>query len=256
MSWNRPSIKTARAATLALVMAGAAYGVPATAATMVVRASGPVAAAYPPGKALADGARITLGASDSVTLLDARGTRTLKGPGVFGPQSAPNAMASGTGSTLAALVATGGEKRARIGAVRGAVFGNPMQAPSLWYANVGRSATVCVTNPTMLTMWRPGGSDAAEAKISGVGRAETVQWSKGQTARAWPASLPVTDGATYTVGWEDGATTTLRFAVVGARAATGGLEDMAATLIQHGCQAQLDQLIDTAAVPPSTASAG
>lgn len=256
MSWNRLAISAARAGTLALVMAGGTSGAVVQAATMVVRASGPVASAYPPGKALADTARITLGASDSITLLDAKGTRTLKGPGVFSPQSAPNAVASGTATTLAALVATGGERRARIGAVRGAVFGNPMQAPNLWYANVGKSATVCVANPAALTMWRPGGSDAAAATISGTGRSETVQWSKGQTVRSWPASLPVSEGATYMIGWQDGATTTLRFAIVGVQAASGGLEDMATTLIRHGCQAQLDQLIDTAAVPPATAAAG
>lgn len=254
MSWSRLGI--ARAATLALVVAGVASGTAAQAATMVVRASGPVAAEYPPGKSLADSARIRLGATDSVTLLDAKGTRTLKGPGVFSPLSAPNAVASGTGSTLAALVTTGGEKRARIGAVRGAVFGNPMQSPNLWYANVGKSATVCVADPAALTMWRPGGSDAAEARISGAGRSETVQWIKGQTIRAWPATLPVADGRIYTVGWQDGTTTMLRFAVVGAQAAAGGLQDMATTLIRHGCQAQLDQLIDTASVPPAGASAG
>ena len=55
----------------------------AAAAVLVVRSSGPSAAAYPPGKALPDTHMLKLKASDTVVLLDSRGTRTLRGPGSF-----------------------------------------------------------------------------------------------------------------------------------------------------------------------------
>ncbi|HXG80861.1 MAG TPA: hypothetical protein VNJ05_03585, partial [Sphingomicrobium sp.] len=55
----------------------------AAAAVLVVRSSGPSAAAYPPGKALPDSHVLKLKASDTVVLLDSRGTRTINGPGNF-----------------------------------------------------------------------------------------------------------------------------------------------------------------------------
>ena len=251
MSWSRLIRRAGTALLASVALTGAAQ-----AATMVVRSAGPVSASLTPGKAIADTMRIVLGPNDSVTLLDAKGTRTLKGPGTFTPQSPSSATAAGTGSTLAALVTSSGDKRARIGAVRGATFAPTLRAPNIWYANVGRSATICIANPGQVTMWRPGGSDAAVTSVSGSGRTEQVQWIAGQTSRAWPESLPISDGATYTVGWPGGQTTTLKFAVVGAQPDTAGLQDMAAVLIKRGCQAQLDQLIDTAAIAPTVPSAG
>ncbi|MFP5456875.1 MAG: hypothetical protein ACLGHK_15450 [Alphaproteobacteria bacterium] len=91
----------------------------AAAAPLVVRSSGPSAKAYPAGKALADNAKLTLKAGDTIVLLDGKGTRTLSGPGTFSA-SASTVAAASTGTTLNALVSGGGEKRARIGAVRSA----------------------------------------------------------------------------------------------------------------------------------------
>ena len=240
----------------AAMLACAALAGAADAATMVVRAVGPVSRAYPPGKALVDTARIVLGATDSLTLLDARGTRTLRGPGVFTPASPSTVASAGTGATLAALASSGGDKRVRIGAVRGVRPVDTLRQPNIWFANVGQSATVCVTDPAMLTMWRPGAAGTITSRITGGGHTDTVEWIKGQTARRWPATLPITDGAIYTVEWPGAAATTLRFAVVGADAGAGGLQDIATVLIRHGCQAQLNQFIDTAAAPSGGGAAG
>ena len=73
--------------------------------SIVVRASGPSAHDYPVGKSLANGSKIILRAGDSITLLDAHGSRTMRGPGTFTVGSAT----AGANATM----------RARVGAVRG-----------------------------------------------------------------------------------------------------------------------------------------
>ena len=81
-----------------------------------------------------------------------------------------------------------------------------------------------------------------------------VTWIKGQTVQPWPATLPVTDGAKYTltgVGAENAGT-----AIEVKRLATppAALPDMAKALIAAGCSAQLDLLIATA-TPPAVEAA-
>src|SRR5688500_19677753 len=84
------------------------------ATVLVVRAAGPSAKMYPRGKALPDSAKIQLQPGDSVMLLKADGTRTLRGPGTF----ALAAVGSGGGNAII--------RRARFSALRsGAVRFQP-----------------------------------------------------------------------------------------------------------------------------------
>ncbi|SFR80361.1 hypothetical protein [Sphingomonas jatrophae] len=241
-----------RGASLALALAAPAG---ATASTLVVRSTGPSAKLFPPGKPLADTAQFELKANDSVTLLDAHGTRTLAGPGSFTASSPPNASAPGITSRVAALADAGGVRRARIGAVRGAVPADPAKAPNVWYVDSTHSATVCVADAGTLTLWRPAGA-AAELTVSGPKGEAKLPFAEGQTTMAWPANLPVLDGSRYTLAWGGGAApVSLDFAVVGPR--PDALDGVAALLIRRGCQRQLDMLIETVAVPaPSTSTPG
>src|SRR3546814_19025400 len=91
MVWGRFAAKCA----LAGCVAG--LGAQAAAETMVVRATGPSAATYQPGSKLADGGSLALKAGDGVTLLDARGTRTRRGPGRFNRAPATNRKRAGWG---------------------------------------------------------------------------------------------------------------------------------------------------------------
>src|SRR4051812_45170409 len=111
LSWGRNSSVT-RAAIGALLVAA---GIPASAAVLVVRSTGPSAAAYPPGRSLPDNARLTLRAGDAVIVLGAGGTRSFRGPGVF----SPSAAAQAGGPPLAH------GQRAPNGARRGAGLGPP-----------------------------------------------------------------------------------------------------------------------------------
>jgi hypothetical protein len=216
----------------------------ATAAPIVVKSSGPSAAQYQPGKALADNQQIVLKANDTLVLLDSRGTRTLKGPGSFNTTQAN----SGERTSYAAL---NQQRRARTGAVRSMPVATvATRSPNIWFVDSGRSSSICLTDPHHVTMWRgdPGRATAVTVTSIADGKSEKVAWAKGQTQAQWPASLPVTSGAQYKVSWPGaGDPTILNFRVLSPSPV--GIEDMASALITNGCQAQLDLLIETVALP-------
>jgi hypothetical protein len=220
----------------------------AAAGPLVVKSSGPSASGFRPGTALANDARITLKAGDTVVILDGRGTRTLRGPGTFSPQAPSTQLAE----TRRAPVQASGT-RARIGAVRGlAGIGESTRNPNIWFVDVGRSAKICVTDTNSLTLWRGGTRGPAVMTITGGGKSGKVEWINNQSVRDWPASLPVADGSEYVItGNGRQPATKLRFVVIASQ--SSGLEDTASLLIRHGCQAQLDLLVETVSVPGAVA---
>ena len=203
----------------------------ATAAVLVVRSSGPSASAYPPGKALPDNHVLKLKASDTIVLLDARGTRTLQGPGNFGvsANSAPVTNTASAGTSA---------RRVRLGAVRGT------GTRSVWQADLGRSGNVCVANPADLGLWRSDTSGEAKVVLSesASGKSAEVAFAAGQSVAPWPSSLPATSGTKIAVTGL-GATTSITLRVLSP--VPTGLEAMAQGLIRADCEAQLDVLIDT-----------
>ena len=246
MPWtNKRRPQAVLAAFAGLMLAGTAVAAP-----LVVRSAGPSAKAYPAGKAIAENAKITLKAGDMIVLLDGKGTRTLSGPGTFSATASVTAAAT-TGSTLNALVSGGGERRARIGAVRSAsgIDKNAGKNPNVWYVDVTRSTNMCVADPATVTVWRPDASAAATVNVAGPGGSSAkIDLPAGQSAALWPSTLPVTDGSQYKLSWEGAkAPTAVKFVVV--KPSSAGLEDMAQSLIKAGCNAQLDLLIQTTALP-------
>ncbi len=223
----------------------------AAAETIVVRSSGPSMKAYPPGKALADSARIVLKPNDQVVILDGRGTRTLKGPGTYSPT-----IATDRPTDLRTTFADASGRRARPGAVRGvttAMAGTP-KSPNIWFVDVGHSSIQCVTDPARVTLWRPDRLRDATMTITANGQAAQVKWAAGESTQMWPATLPVASGTQYRLSWPGAAQpTTISFAVLGPNPSTG-LEGMAAALIKNRCEAQLNLLIETVALPEAQTS--
>ncbi len=225
----------------------------ASAGTLVVRSSGPSAKNYPPGRAIPDGRKIALAANDQVTIIDARGTRTFKGPGSFDPAAASAGAAGGTGTTLAALVGQPTERRARIGAVR-SVGGAAPRSPNIWYVEADRSGAHCVADPANVMLWRPNMTTAQTYTITGGGRTGTVVWLKGQSAQKWPATLPVAGNVDYRIAPAgQAAPATVRFVMLGK---DEPLDTLASHLIGNKCTAQLDLLVDAAAAPDANAPTG
>jgi len=238
MSWISHACRGG-AALVALAFAGAALAGP-----IVVRAQGPSAKLYPPGRQLAENATLTLKAGDQLVILDGRGTRTVNGPGTFAAGAA--STRTGVSATAMRILSTQTAQERRGGAVRGGT-GPATRSPNLWFVDAASSGTVCVADPATLKLWRASTDSAAELKISGPGSAGAVAMPRGVSTADWPRALPVTDGASYRLERAGAAPVTITFALLGPNPA--GLEDTAAKLIERGCTAQLDLLIDTVALP-------
>ena len=251
MFWGK-NIMAGTAALMTLAAPAAAL-----AETIVVRASGPSAGDFKPGRKLADNVTITLKAGDVLTLLDGRGTRTLRGPGSFGSTSGASA-GSDTRTSLATLLESKRVMRARTGAVRGSAGPEgPVRSPNLWYVDISQNSAACVPDPANVRIWRPSIAEAADVAITPVagGRAQTVHFDMGQAVAWWPESLPVEEGSGYSLSWA-GLTTpvTIRFAIMAP--GSEGLETMASALISKQCNAQLDLLVETVAMPDPAPDTG
>ena len=244
MVWARGWRRAGAAGVLALCLATSAW-----ADTLVVRASGPSAQTYRPGAKLPDGGSVALKAGDVITLLDGKGTRTLRGPGTFPVAAAATAPAANV--TLSALLDTKRVRRARTGAVRGTIKDGPAaghKRPNLWLIDVAQPGLLCLADPAAVRLWRADSTKPATFHIHGVGGHAAVAFAVGDAIAAWPTALPLADGAAYRI--EGGARPVdIRLATLDQ--AQPGLDAVAAGLIARGCEAQLDLLVDVAASGPA-----
>jgi hypothetical protein len=201
----------------------------ATASVVVVKSLGPSSKAYPPGKTLAESAKISLQGGDVVTVLGPASAQTLRGPGSF---------AAGQ-MTLASAEA----KRGRFGALRASEV---VKNPSIWDIDVTQSGKVCVTNASKVQLWRP--ETESEVKISirsSEGKSQDLDWAAGKASAMWPAALPIASGAEYQIEWPDtGDKSSLTFVTV--QNPPADLVGAAQMLIENGCQHQLDLLVEGA----------
>lgn len=236
------NLSRAAVAALSLIVCAAT----ADAAVLVVRSSGPSAKTFPPGRALPDKAPIALRANDMLVLLDSRGTRTLRGPGNFDA----SASAAAAGSAMSAVTAQNNSRRVRIQAVRGGPTG-ATQGRNVWQADVARSGPLCVASPGDLGLYRANDTREADVTVrdSASGASAVVHFEPGQDIAPWPSSLPVANGGKFKlVGIGSPAVLDIRMLAP----VPAGLEGIAQSFITHGCQAQLDVLIDTFTSPSAS----
>src|SRR5687768_5266539 len=143
---------------------------PAAAQAVVVRASGPSAVKFPTGKKLVDGAKVSLEAGDTVTVLDRAGTRVLKGKASFTIDSKVVRDRGVVGMLSRTL---NNPTSIRAGAVRGieppGTTAAPMVPKSVWLADIDRGGKVCVPQGSGLYLWR-GANDAR--RLTWLGEAE------------------------------------------------------------------------------------
>ncbi|HEY0044891.1 MAG TPA: hypothetical protein VGB62_10110 [Allosphingosinicella sp.] len=202
-----------------------------SAAPLVVRASGPSASAYPPGRALPDNAAVTLKPGDVVTVLVSNSSRTLRGPGQFRLAAAP---ARSTGAFNA---------RGRFGAMRA---GEIPSSPSLWHVDVSQSGTVCYTG-NEVKLWRPEAAEAVTLNVAANGTTKAVSWASGQDELPWPAALPLAENQEYTLTWTGNPDPSrLKFARLAS--VPEDAAGLAKAFIDHGCQTQLDLVLENVPV--------
>jgi hypothetical protein len=213
----------AGAATAAILGSSAALG-----SVVVVKSLGPSAKAYPPGKTLPESAKITLQGGDVVTVLGPAAAQTLRGPGNF----------SAGQMTLASA------ERGRFGALRAA---DVAHNPSIWDIDVSQSGKMCVRDASKLQLWRPDKEAAVTVKIHDAdGKSQELSWAAGAALAPWPAALPVKNGAEYQVEWPDTGDSSKLDLVTIVPPPPDDLVGAAQVLIDHGCQKQLDLLVQSA----------
>jgi hypothetical protein len=201
----------------------------AMANVVVVKSLGPSAKAYPPGKTLPESAKISLQGGDVVTVLGPASAQTLRGPGNFDAKQVALASAAG--------------QRGRFGALRAAEVAHN---PSIWDIDVSQGGKICVSDASKLKLWRPDSETPATIQIrSSDGKSQELSWAAGSALTAWPAALPINNGASYQVEWPDsGEKSSLSFVTV--PGTPGDLVGAAQVLIEKGCQKQLDLLVESA----------
>jgi hypothetical protein len=234
LSWGQSKLKPSRLLLAALLITGAAS---ASANVLVVRSSGPSAKGFPPGRSLPDNARITLRAGDSLVVLDGRGTRTFRGPGMFTPATAARAATR--------TVETSSGRRARVGAVRSAGIVPTASPTTIWQVDVSQGGTMCLASASDVMLWRADPSQPATLIITGPrGVSRNVPWPAGRSTLAWPSDLPIADDAEFQL--RHGAVAVparIRFKTLASEPAD--MTAVAEALIQNGCQEQLDLLVDS-----------
>lgn len=201
----------------------------AVANVVVVKSLGPSAKEYPPGKTLPETARINLQGGDVVTVIGPSSAQTLRGPGNFdAKQVALSAAAS---------------QRGRFGALRAVEVA---QNPGVWDIDPSAGGKVCVATGGKLQLWRADSEAPISIQIRAAdGQAQTLSWAAGKTLAAWPAALPITSGARYSIEWPDGADTS-KLELVTIATAPADLVGVAQVLLENGCQKQLDLLVESA----------
>lgn len=234
-------------AALTLLGASAAF-----AETIVVKSAGPSARTYPPGKSIPDNSKVALKAGDAITILDGRGTRVLKGPGLFSTTASTS-----TGSSFGALLRNTGTRQVRTGAVRGTEPARVARPYNVWLIDTTKTGTVCYAGTDPVSIWMPAKETGSMLTLTRVsdGKSVPVSVDPLQSVRRWPmADLPLADGEQFRVAGPGSAAVTLRFASLGQN--PQGLEGTAAALIKAGCTAQLDLLIDAVGVPAEESASG
>jgi hypothetical protein len=215
-----------------------AFGVSgnAGAQTVVIGSSGPSASAYPAGRTLAADSQIVLRAGDTLTVLDSRGTRTLRGPAT----TRAEASAKAANPSFASLVTTQNRRRARTGAIRGS--GDGAKPVNLWQIDVAAGGTVCVSDPAALQLWRSNMEQAATVTVTPEGGASAgADFLVGQNLTMWPSDLPIAEGRDYVIsGTGMAKPTRLRFAMLAEPPADPASTYLA--LDARGCTAQKELL--------------
>lgn len=232
---------------LILTLSTFAVASTANAQLLVVRATGPSAANYAPGKMLAATNTVTLAAGDEVVVMDGAGTRSLKGPGSF-PAKGAASSATGLGTTLASLGDRTTNRMARTGAIRG---GGPAPAllPSLWSVDTTTGGTFCIVPGVTAELWRANTSTPGSVAVrkGDDGRPAYATFAAGAATAAWPAANVPRADADYLVG-PDANAQSVTIKLLGD--APGDLAALAAAFGRSGCQRQIAFLRAAAPVAP------
>lgn len=223
-----------------LTLAACAFIPAGLSAGVVISASGPSAGSFPAGRKIGDSERIALRAGDTLTVLDGKGTRVLRGAGTFSLDQQTGPARSGT---FAVLTERRSAQRTALAASRADEL--PNLAPSnLWYVDISQPGTTCLADTARVRLWRGMAEGEASYAISAGGKSQTVAFSDGGVLATWDQeALPIAAGTDYAVSGGG----TLRFVMLAPAAEEP--EALAAQLIENGCTRQLEVLSAAMMIP-------
>ena len=199
------------------------------ASVVVVKSLGPSAKSYPPGRTLPESATISLQGGDVLTVIGPSSAKVLRGPGNFEAKQVALASAAG--------------QRGRFGALRAAEVA---KNPSVWDINASDGGKVCISNASKVQLWREESEGSVSVQIrSSDGQSQSLTWAAGKALAPWPAGIPIKDGSEYSLEWRDAGDVS-KLDVVVINQPPADLVGAAQVLLDHGCQKQLDLLVEGA----------
>jgi hypothetical protein len=220
---------------------------PAIADPLIIKFEGASAQQFKPGKKLVPGSSIQLRAGEMLTVLDERGTRVLRGPGTFSASSAASA-GKVSAKSLVSIMKTSNVRRARTGAVRGTPTGSNIvrRSPNLWYVDITNSGSICVADFGKMQFWRSDTAEALSLRLQDdkSANAAMLNFPKGISSAAWPADVAPVAGGSYTILRNGGSSETVKLVAMPV-AADEQIVDIAARLLDRGCQTQAELLAES-----------
>ncbi len=160
-----------------------------------------------PGAVLADNTRLEVPDGKTVRVILPSGrTQTIEGPysGPAGDFAKGESKKTSLWSTLIDFLTSGGRSESAFGGVRSVVPGEapPAPMPFSWHVvPVDAEGPICLEQGSNLYLGRPDATHAEKAVMidKASGAKADLHWSAGVATLHWPASLPVRQGAAFTI---------------------------------------------------------
>lgn len=207
-------------------------------------------AEYRVGTRIPEADEITLGTGDAVTVLTSRGSRVMKGPGVFVVGANPKANRARFANLTRERVSQAQGTATVRSAVSEADYDRPLN-PNVYYLDVDKSGPVCLRDLSKVNFWRPYSAEAVTYTLSEAGGDETSQVlsltvpfaKRDNFALVKGDRFAVEDGASYTIsGPQTGTVTSIT--VIDLQADIKVPDELAEVLYQKGCMTQFELMAE------------
>lgn len=250
MSWVQSKSSLIKAVLGAAVVCGLTTAAPSiaqqTKRALIVKST---ANEYKIGTRIPEDDEITLETGEIVTVLTSRGSRLMKGPGVFVVGADPKANRA----RLANLTRANAAQKSAPAAVRGtsgSAEDRPLN-PYLYNIDVGQSGRVCFRDLSSANLWRPYSAEAVTYTLSEVPEGEnaqvlslTVPFAKRENETVVEGKrFALKNGQNYKIsGPQSGNVTSIT--VIDLQADIEVADELAEVLYQNGCMAQFEMMAE------------
>ena len=222
---------------------------PALAKAVLVSAQGPNASKYVVGSVFPDTKEFDLRNGDVLTILDSKGTRTLRGP--FKGRINSTSSTKAAPISLHDVLIASNEKRWRVAALRqlsndattAVTEESRKRTPidNLWRLELGYQGDWCFQNGDDVNLARKDAGLGDELHvIDEAGMARSTRWRAGDASVPWPGDEPPTDGQAYTISTTSSASSLVTVHLLDN--SVDEVPELAHYFLDHNCFAQLDFL--------------